>query len=235
MRKLIFLFLAALLIVVPGRSARADVYQLQFKYDSAKGFLAFDQGSGGVVVDHSQTLSIMAYSEQPSSGSFQFAYYNAAGDELERKSFQATGPSFSIVTPFYANARTLKIFRMNVPEPILTKDLSSTSLCNNDGICQFDAGENAQTCLADCGKSGQTFDEATEKLLDQNAGVISDAESSEILLQRYPENVPDTEPVAPATSAPSKAPIAALVLAIVATVVLIAIILFLRSRRRPPV
>jgi hypothetical protein len=233
MRKLIFLFLAAFLVLVPREAARADAYQLHFKYDSGKGFLTFDESSGGVVVDHAQSLSIMAYSEQPSSGSFQLAYYNAAGDELERKSFQATGPSFSIVTPFYANARTLKIFRINVAEPILTKDLSSTSLCNNDGICQFDVGENGQTCLADCGKAGQTFDEATEKLLDQNAGVISDAESSEILLQRYPENVPDTEPVAPATPTPSKAPIVALVLAIIATVVLIAIIFFLRTRRRP--
>ncbi|NTV55497.1 MAG: hypothetical protein HGB37_03945 [Candidatus Moranbacteria bacterium] len=232
MRKLIFPFLASLLIFVPGQAACADAYQLQFKYDSSKGFLTFDESTGGVIVDHAQTLSIMAYSEQPSSGSFQLAYYNAAGDELERKSFQATSASFSVETPFYPNARTLKIFRMNVVEPILTKDLSSMSLCNNDGICQFDAGENSQTCLADCGKAGQTFDAATEKLLDQNGGVISDAESSEVLLRRYPENVPDATPAASTAPASKTAPITALILGIVAFFGLIAFILFLRSRRR---
>ena len=67
--------------------------------------------------------------------------------------------------------------------PILSYDLSKFLTCNKNGICEYEKGENMNTCLPDCVGTTVNFSEETKKLLKQNGDVLRDPKSGEVVLR----------------------------------------------------
>lgn len=56
-----------------------------------------------------------------------------------------------VLAPYFPEAKTVAFYKSNVDQqPMLAISVSKTSLCNQDKVCQEDAGETKNNCRSDC-------------------------------------------------------------------------------------
>jgi hypothetical protein len=80
---------------------------------------------------------------------------------------------FSELVPYYEHIQSIQLLRNG--EIIDEVDVSQYTLCNSNGICEIENGENENTCLFDCVRSQVEFSPETQQRLDQEGGVIRDS------------------------------------------------------------
>lgn len=186
MRKVFaFLLMGVLLELFPFSQASAAVYQIHFRYDTSSSRLMFDESKGvPVQVDSSRDLNPLEFFDENGSGSFSLRFLFDNGEEIARKDFiPSVNGSFTFDAPYLSFARSIVVYRSGVNAPILSYDLSKFLTCNKNGICEYEKGENMNTCLPDCVGTTVNFSDETKKLLKQNGDVLRDPKSGEVVLR----------------------------------------------------
>lgn len=87
--------------------------------------------------------------------------------------------AFVINVDYFPHVKSINIKSQN--GKTLSIDVSATSTCNQNLICEYEKGETNNTCLSDCWGSNITFSEQTKQTLQQQNGVIRD-EAGTVLL-----------------------------------------------------
>lgn len=174
--------------------AEASVYQIHLRYDRENDRLFFDESAGvPVQVDEEkQAPNIIEFFDESESGAFSLAFFFDDGVEIARKNFDPSpgDAPFVLETPYFSFAQKMNIYRNGAgDDAILSFDLSRFLTCNRNAICEYEKGENFDTCLPDCVGTVVNFSDETKKLLKQNNNVLTDSKTGEILLR-------GTQPVA---------------------------------------
>jgi len=87
--------------------------------------------------------------------------------------------SFEVVIPYYEHIVKINILKNT--SIIDSVDVSQYSTCNSNNICEYEKGEDYNTCIADCIGDDIQFSEETIRTLQAQNGVIRD-EAGVVLL-----------------------------------------------------
>lgn len=169
-------------IVFLGKNVSADTFELHFYYNLQTNTLRFLDDQHTVLINKNNDISIRDFSETDSTGPFYFSFLDSTGYEIEGKQFTPQNGAFIISTPYYSTAKRLVVHRVNTESILIDYDLSILSSCNNNSICEFEKGENINTCLPDCASGHVTYSISTQEKLDDNQGMIRDQKTGAILL-----------------------------------------------------
>lgn len=159
MKKLLIGIIGALILAVSFPAfaimqSQSSVYQFHLYYDN-----------GQIVPDRDAQFKYDILSEDfiPETISIQFPYsgeiINFAGEIANHFTFDPKHGDVKFVkgkitvkTPYVADAQKAVFFDPQ-NNPVLTIDISDSSFCNDDGVCNADRGEDSLTCAKDCKQS----------------------------------------------------------------------------------
>ena len=165
-------------------SAHADVFDIHFFYDVEHDQLTVDSHTDSPVsVDKEQDMSIMGFLQNHSDGEFEIVFVYVDGYEGVRAKFSPEKGSFVFQVPYLSLAKEFKVYKSGTSEPLFSYDLRRFSTCNKNGVCEYEKGENFETCLPDCVGITVNFSDETKKLLKQNNDVIRDPKTGEVILR----------------------------------------------------
>lgn len=179
MKKFIYPILI-LTIFIPAL-ANAKSYQISLFYDKAKNEIRLDKFVSNPVqlVDTEDSLSFDERANLPVDNNFQVsleAYQYAFPQTLF---YPYKEGAFVINVDYFPHVKELKI--KNNKSNTLNIDVSGTSTCNQNNICEYEKGENTNTCISDCIGDNVQFSEETTKTLQAQNGAIRD-EAGTVLL-----------------------------------------------------
>lgn len=179
--------------------AEASVYKVHLRYDSDLNRLAWGNTNGmPIELDTQENINPLEFSEEGFQGPFYISFLFDTGEEIAHKNFDPSlekSESFTLEVPYFSFSRFVRIYKSDTTDPVLSYDLASFMTCNKNGICEYEKGENLNTCLPDCVGVFVNFSDETRKLLAQNNDVLKDPKTGEILL-RGPEAVTATDSLA---------------------------------------
>lgn len=185
MKKRFFFLVLMLIFLAPG--ARAEDI-LTFYFERSGGVLMLDpQVPKTIVLESDPNFSIIDFSKNLVSGEYRIDLTDVSGAQALSYQFSGQDGSFSYTMPHFGIVNGYRIYSTQNSQLLLKGSLEEFVRCNADTICEFEKGENLNTCLSDC-VSGN-FSEETKKLLKQNNNVLTDSKTGEILLR-------GTQPVA---------------------------------------
>jgi len=188
MKKLIYpIFI--LTIVIPAL-ANAKSYQISLFYDKSSNEIRLDRFIAEPVqlVDTEDSISFDERANLPIDNNFQVsleAYQYAFPQTLV---YPYTEGAFLINVDYFPHVKSINIKSQN--GKVLNIDVSGTSTCNQNFVCEYEKGEDTNTCIADCIGDNVNFSEETMRTLQAQNGVIRD-EAGAILLST---NTPTPEP-----------------------------------------
>lgn len=196
MKKFIYPILI-LTIFIPAL-ANAKSYQISLFYDKAKNEIRLDKFVSNPVqlVDTEDSISFDERANLPVDNNFQVsleAYQYAFPQTLV---YPYREGSFTINVDYFPHVKELKI--KNNKSNTLSIDVSGTSTCNQNNICEYEKGENTNTCISDCIGDNVQFSEETTKTLQAQNGVIRDEAGTVLLSNTTTPN--STTPVAAETT-----------------------------------
>lgn len=179
MKKYIYPILI-LTILIPAL-ANAKSYQISLFYDKANNEIRLDKFVSEPVqlVDTEDSISFDERANLPVDNNIQVnleAYQYAFPQTLVYP--YKEGP-FVINVDYFPHVKEIKIKNNN--SNTLSIDVSGTSTCNQNNICEYEKGENTNTCISDCIGDNVQFSEETTKTLQAQNGVIRD-EAGTVLL-----------------------------------------------------
>ena len=102
-----------------------------------------------------------------------------------------SGP-FTLSLPFYEHAVSFTIIHPNGGE--VEVSVEEYNLCNQNFVCEFEQGENQNTCITDCTGDTITFSEGTLQTLQEQNGVIRDEEGTILLSTQESADAGESEP-----------------------------------------
>lgn len=183
------------------RAADAAVFEIYLKYDAGTDRLDLDESRGSALsVDEYGNIPISEFSNAPETGNYEYVFFDNTGNIVDDRLFRPEDGLFVLEIPYYSTAVSFAVRKKGIPEPILTVDISALSSCDNDGICEFEAGENGYTCLPDCASGKTIYSEGTTRMLERGGGVIRDDVTGEILLGSLPDVTIPGDDTAPGDS-----------------------------------
>lgn len=184
MKKYFFLVFIFSFAIVPF-FAQASAYRVYFRYDRNTGFLTFDESNGSPVqFERNLDVDTLEFINSESQGPFVIVFLFGTGEEIARKNFDPSlgNGIFVLDAPYFSFAKSIEIYRSGSNTPILLYDLSRFMTCNKNGICEYEKGENFDTCLPDCVGTTVNFSDETKKLLKQNHDMIRDPKTGGVVL-----------------------------------------------------
>ena len=229
MKKLIYPILI-LTIFIPFL-ANAKSYQISLFYDKSSNEIRLDRFVAEPVqlVDTEDSISFDERANLPIDNNFQVsleAYQYAFPQTLV---YPYTEGAFVINVDYFPHVKEIKIKNQNGKN--ITVDVSQNSTCNQNNICEYEKGEDTNTCIHDCiaQNIGEnvTFSEETIRTLQAQNGVIRD-EAGAILLST---NTPTPEPSVESETSSNNSNIILLVGGILFLVVGVGVFIW-KSRKR---
>lgn len=184
-RKILFSIFVIFGVIFFGKVSFADVFSVSFRFNEANGGLTFflDEKRGVVTIDSNNSLPTRYGEQQYPDGKYEAVFLNTSGNEIDRKRFDIALGVFSVDFPYYSIAKTLNIYKVGSPDILLSYELSEFTKCFMNGVCEYEKGENLQTCISDCASDAVQFSEETKELLKQNNDVLTDPKTGEVLLR----------------------------------------------------
>jgi hypothetical protein len=185
----IFLTLLLLPLISTAKS-----YQVSLFYDKATDEIRLDKFVSEPVQlqDADDTLTIYDRSALPIDNNFQ----------VNLEAYQYTFPqtliypykegAFVINIAYFPHVKAMSIKSQN--GKVLTIDVSKDSTCNQNNVCEYEKGENNNTCISDCLGADITLSQETQKILQKENGIIRN-ESGTVLLSTN-TSIPDTNTTA---------------------------------------
>jgi hypothetical protein len=183
------LFLALLFLPLIGN---AKSYQVSLFYDKAVDEIRLDKFISEPVQlqDTDDTLSIYERADLSVGNNFQ----------VNLEAYQYTFPqtlvypykegAFVINVPYFPHVKAINIKSQN--GKTLNIDVSRDSKCNQNNVCEYEKGEDNNTCISDCLGPDVKFSEETQKMLQKENGVIRDESGTVLLSANTPASNTDT-------------------------------------------
>lgn len=177
----LFFFALSFFALTP---ALADVYSVSFSFDSGTDKLEFGpNNTQAVSIDSTKSLPMDTGYQIYPNGTYEAVFVSVKGNEIDRKRFDVVSGNFLVEFPYYSIAKTLNIYKVGSSKLLLSYDLSEFTKCFMNGVCEYEKGENLQTCVSDCASDTVQFSDETKKLLKQNNDIIKDPKTREVLLR----------------------------------------------------
>ena len=169
-----------LTIFIPAL-ANAKSYQISLFYDKNSNEIRLDKFVSEPIklVDTEDSISFDERANLSVDNNFQVsleAYQYAFPQTLV---YPYREGAFVINVDYFPHVKELKIKNNN--SNTLSIDVSGTSTCNQNNICEYEKGENTNTCISDCIGDNIQFSEETTRTLQAQNGVIRD-EAGTLLL-----------------------------------------------------
>ena len=135
-------------------SSEADMSSLSYVF-----YLYFDAGQ--LVGDRDYQVKYDVISEkfapaEPVQNSYKVQIFNSRGEAVQSVDFDPKGGNATFVqgkvqvkAPYVPNGVRASFFD-NQDRQLMTIYISSVALCNDDGFCSSNDGENSKTCPGDC-------------------------------------------------------------------------------------
>lgn len=184
------IFILILIGCIPIYS-EAKSYQISLFYDKNSDEVRLDRFVSEPVklVDTEDSITFDERADLPVDNNFQVnleAYQYAFPQALI---YPYKEGAFVINVDYFPHVKAINIKSRN--GKVLNIDVSGTSTCNQNRVCEYEKGENIDSCVLDCvgNNTGDsvTFSEETIKTLQQQNGVIRD-EAGTVLLSNTPTN-----------------------------------------------
>jgi hypothetical protein len=186
-RKLLF-FVAIVIYFSFVFLAKADTFVIHLYYDKNTNTLNFNRNNANpITIDKKENISILEFANDNSVGSHVLKLYDIDNVHISDSEFNLQDGPFEYKVPYFSTVIRAEIIDKLTGKKILEADLSKFVSCNGNRICEFEKGENIETCLNDCGNSSVKFSNQTKNLLDDNNGTIRDDKTGEVLLKGIPE------------------------------------------------
>jgi hypothetical protein len=180
----IFFSFVTVLLLSSVSLAKAEIFSVHLFYNSQTKILAFNKNiSDNVSLDSSKDISILEFFNNDFVGPYIMSVFDIKGEEISKSEFSLKNGAFNYEIPYFSTAKRLSIFEKSSGKKILEADLSKYVTCNGNGLCEFEKGENLETCLSDCASGSVKYSEQTTKILKENGEVIKDNKTGEILLK----------------------------------------------------
>ncbi len=189
--KIIPLTILSLIIFIPTL-VNAQSYQISLFYDKATNEIRLDRFIAEPVklVDTEDSILFDERTNLPLNNNFQVnleAYQYTFPQTLI---YPYTEGAFVINVDYFPHVKAINIKSQN--GKTLNIDVSATSTCNQNFICEYEKGENTNTCIHDCvpqnvGES-VVFSEQTKQTLQANNGIIRDEAGTILLNSTTAEN-----------------------------------------------
>lgn len=169
-----------LTIFIPAL-ANAKSYQISLFYDKNSNEIRLDKFVSNPVqlVDTEDIISFDERANLPIDNNFQVsleAYKYAFPQTLV---YPYKEGAFVINVDYFPHVKEIKI--KNNTSNTLSIDVSRTSTCNQNNVCEYEKGEEENTCISDCIGDSVQFSEETIRTLQAQNGVIRD-EAGTVLL-----------------------------------------------------
>jgi hypothetical protein len=186
-----FIYLILILTIFIPTLANSKSYQISLFYDKNADEIRLDKfvSEPLKLVDTEDSITFDERADLAVDNNFQVnleAYQYAFPQTLI---YPYTEGAFVINIDYFPHVKAINIKSQN--GKVLNIDVSKNSTCNQNNICEYEKGEDTNTCIHDCipkdiGES-VVFSEETIKTLQQQNGVIRD-EAGTLLLSNTPTN-----------------------------------------------
>lgn len=182
-----FIYSILILTLFIPALANAKSYQISLFYDKTKDEIRLDKFVSEPVKlqDIDDSIPFDERVDLPVDNNFQVnleAYQYTFPQTLI---YPYTEGAFVINVDYFPHVKEIKIKSKN--GKVLNIDVSKDSTCNQNNICEYEKGEDANTCLADCVGYNINFSEETIKTLQAQNGVIRN-EAGTVLLSNTTTN-----------------------------------------------
>jgi hypothetical protein len=176
-----FIYPILILTIFIPTLANAKSYQISLFYDKAKNEIRLDKFVSNPVqlVDTEDNISFDERANLPVDNNFQVSLeaYQYAFPQILVYPYKEG--AFVINVDYFSHVKELKI--KNNKSNTLIIDVAQNTTCNQNNICEYEKGENTNTCISDCIGDNVQFSEETTKTLQAQNGVIRD-EAGTVLL-----------------------------------------------------
>lgn len=163
---------------------QASTFVVHLYYDSVQKTLKFDNAyPEKVSVDNQGFVSVFNFSDESNLGEYAAKLYDQNGTILIGGIFDVKTGAFPVEIPYISIASNLKIFNKMSDEELLSANLEQFITCNRNGICEFEKGENVETCMVDCASGNVKFSQPTLQTLKDNNNEIKDPKTGAVLLR----------------------------------------------------
>jgi hypothetical protein len=164
--------------------AHAAVFDIYLYYNAGTGEISLDKKVPiPIVVNKDKSLSISEYYQQTTSGAFEYVFLDSTGNIVDSKQFTVQNGTATLEIPYFSTAVSFGIRKTESEKFLFTSDISSSSTCNNNGICEVEKGENFNTCTPDCANGHVKYSAQTQQQLEVNKGKIIDPKTEETILK----------------------------------------------------
>lgn len=192
MKKFIYPILI-LTILIPAL-ANAKSYQISLFYDKANNEIRLDKFVSEPVqlVNTEDSISFDERANLPVDNNFQVnleAYQYAFPQTLV---YPYKEGAFVINVDYFPHVKSINIKSQN--GNVLNIDVSGTSTCNQNNICEYEKDEEANTCISDCIGDNVKFSDETIRTLQAQNGVIRDEEGVVLLSTNAPDPITPIDP-----------------------------------------
>jgi hypothetical protein len=178
--KFTLIFIIILIGFIPIYS-EAKSYQISLFYDKNADEVRLDRFVSEPVklVDTEDTITFSDRSDLPVDNNFQ----------VNLEAYQYTFPqtlvypyiegAFVINVDYFPHVKAINIKSKN--GKVLNIDVSKDSTCNQNFVCEYEKGEDTNTCIHDCLGDNVNFSEETIRTLQAQNGVIRNEEGVVLL------------------------------------------------------
>jgi hypothetical protein len=189
--KFALIFILILIGFIPIYS-EAKSYQISLFYDKNADEIRLDRFVSEPVklVDTEDTVTFSDRSDLPVDNNFQVnleAYQYTFPQTLI---YPYTEGAFVINVDYFPHVKAINIKSKN--GKVLNIDVSRTSTCNQNFVCEYEKGEDANTCIHDCLGDNVNFSEETIRTLQAQNGVIRNKEGVVLLSTNDNSNTIET-------------------------------------------
>jgi hypothetical protein len=176
-----FIYLILILTIFMPTLANAKSYQISLFYDKNVDEIRLDRFVPEPVklVDTEDIISFDERADLPLDNNFQVnleAYQYTFPQTLV---YPYTEGAFVINVDYFPHVKAINIKSKN--GKALNIDVSRTSTCNQNFVCEYEKGEDANTCIHDCLGDNVNFSEETIRTLQAQNGVIRNEEGVVLL------------------------------------------------------
>jgi hypothetical protein len=137
---------------VAAQDGQYDLGPMQYRFH-----LNFTRGQLTPVVKQNDVLPYEFVSDQfvDQPGLYFGKVFSMKNEPLEEFHFNLLEGENDVLGPYFPEAKTVAFYTSNTDtDPLLAISVSKTALCNEDKVCQQDAGETENNCRSDCSVSG---------------------------------------------------------------------------------
>ncbi|MEI6650095.1 MAG: transmembrane domain-containing protein [Candidatus Moraniibacteriota bacterium] len=183
-------------------------------------------------------FSLLGFSKSTHAGPYSLDMFDVSGAKAVSTHFDIPQGKNSFEVPYFSIVNRFQLTLVKTGAVLLEGSLADFVTCNANGICEYEKGENINTCLSDCASGKVEFSPETKTLLDKSGGTIKNPNTGETQLRDYtpvgmppqPTDVAPTQPVSTTTQDNSR--IFVLVVGSLGAIAIVAFAFWIIRRRR---